>query len=130
MDISDVDFDKLGLLNKVFSPTSPIKKKDFFIGRFDQITEILSSMTERGQHIILYGERGVGKTSLSNITKEIFDKHTVTSKITCSKDSTFNQLWDKAFKEIVQKFEITDNCIIYHQFKETAELDSRMIEQD
>ncbi|MDI7212361.1 type I restriction-modification enzyme R subunit C-terminal domain-containing protein [Leptospira santarosai] len=25
---------------------------------------------------------------------------------------------------------ITDNCIIYHQFKETAELDSRMIEQD
>ncbi|WP_032913923.1 hypothetical protein [Leptospira santarosai] len=24
----------------------------------------------------------------------------------------------------------TDNCIIYHQFKETAELDSRMIEQD
>ncbi|MDO6383776.1 MULTISPECIES: nSTAND1 domain-containing NTPase [Leptospira] len=94
-------------MNKVFSPTSPIKKKDFFIGRFDQITEILSSMTERGQHIILYGERGVGKTSLSNITKEIFDKHTVTSKITCSKDSTFNQLWDKAFKEIVQKFEIS-----------------------
>ncbi len=29
-----------------------------------------------------------------------------------------------------QNFSPTDNCIIYNQFKETAELDSRMIEQD
>ncbi|TGM82519.1 ATP-binding protein [Leptospira mtsangambouensis] len=71
----------------------------------DQLKEVLSSINEKGQHIVLFGERGVGKTSLSNIVRDIFNEHAIVSKITCSKDSTFNQLWDKTFREIVQKFE-------------------------
>ncbi|WP_235597462.1 hypothetical protein [Leptospira santarosai] len=38
--------------------------------------------------------------------------------------------FDALTKYVKSLRDITDNCIIYHQFKETAELDSRMIEQD
>jgi replication-associated recombination protein RarA len=80
---------KLSLLGQVFSPTSPIIARDLFFGRYEQIEKIVDSINENGQHIILFGERGVGKTSLANI---INDQVTgvIPAKITCNRDDDFN----------------------------------------
>ncbi|WP_312509090.1 nSTAND1 domain-containing NTPase [Chryseobacterium culicis] len=91
--------EKFPLLNKVFSPSSPIKKSDFFSGRITQIDKICDVINEDGQHAIVYGERGVGKTSFANIISESLT-NVYPIKITCNKKDTFHTLWKQAFNEI------------------------------
>lgn len=91
--------EKLNKLNRVFSPTAPIKEENFFRGRIEQLKRIVSVMNEDGQHAILYGERGVGKTSMANISqRHITNLYSV--KITCSSDDTFNSLWNNALSQV------------------------------
>lgn len=51
----------------IFSPHAPIDEEQLFAGRLDLIEGLIETVFQRGQHAILYGERGVGKTSLVNI---------------------------------------------------------------
>ncbi|MBF4463919.1 AAA family ATPase [Flavobacterium sp. LC2016-12] len=90
---------KLLLLNQVFSPIMPIQEKDFFFGRITQLQKVAEAINERGQHAILYGERGVGKTSLANI---MFSSYTnlYPVKITCDRQDNFKTLWERAFESI------------------------------
>jgi len=44
----------------VFSPAAPIDNYSLFSGRIDQITRVIDAITNKGQHAIIYGERGVG----------------------------------------------------------------------
>lgn len=91
--------DKLILLEQVFSPTAPISQKDFFYGRIAQLTKIAEAINQKGQHAILYGERGVGKTSLANIMAASYTNlHPV--KITCSRHDDFKSLWKQSFDKI------------------------------
>jgi Cdc6-like AAA superfamily ATPase len=90
---------KLVLLRQAFSPIQPIQEKDFFFGRINQLERIAEAINEKGQHAILYGERGVGKTSLANI---MFDKYTnlYPVKVTCEKQDNFKSIWERAFENI------------------------------
>jgi hypothetical protein len=51
----------------IFTPGAPINERDLFAGRSEQVEKIFDAVSQRGCHAILYGERGVGKTSLSNM---------------------------------------------------------------
>ena len=91
----------LGKLNSAFSPSAPIDRQELFFGRIDQLGKIVETINEREQHAVLYGERGVGKTSLANIAHLIFrSKGIMSAKITCSRTDTFNDIWRKIFKRI------------------------------
>lgn len=91
--------ERLRLLQIVFSPTTPIKQKDFFYGRINQLNQIVTAINEPGQHAILYGERGVGKTSLANImTTSITNLYPI--KVTCNRQDDFFSLWSRAFNGI------------------------------
>jgi hypothetical protein len=87
------------LLNEVFSPTAPIKSIDLFFGRMPQLEKVADAINESGQHAILHGERGVGKTSLANI---MFKSYTslYPVKITCNREDDFKSLWQRAFSEV------------------------------
>lgn len=89
----------MDILNEVFSPISPIKRKDFFFGRRNQLEHVVDAINETGQHAILYGERGVGKTSLANI---MYDSYTnlYPVKVTCNREDEFITLWNRAFNEL------------------------------
>jgi hypothetical protein len=87
------------VLKWVFSPMAPIKKEEFFRGRIFQLEKICDAINEEGQHAILYGERGVGKTSLANImTESITNLYPV--KITCNRTDNFKTLWKQAFQQV------------------------------
>lgn len=90
---------KLLLLNQVFSPIAPIQESSFFFGRFNQLEKIADAINENGQHAILYGERGVGKTSLANIMYKSYT-NLYPVKITCDRQDTFKTLWERAFESI------------------------------
>jgi energy-coupling factor transporter ATP-binding protein EcfA2 len=87
------------ILRQVFSPISPIEEKDFFFGRINQLEKIADAINENGQHAILYGERGVGKTSLANIMSNSYT-NLYPVKVTCERQDTFKSLWERAFESI------------------------------
>ncbi|MDD4910297.1 MAG: ATP-binding protein [Candidatus Omnitrophica bacterium] len=95
----DPKTEKLILLDSIFSPSAPIDKKDLFAGRISQIDAVYASINEKGRHAILYGERGVGKTSLSNIINELLPAQIVV-KVNCVTNDDFSAIWRKLLKRI------------------------------
>lgn len=103
-----------GRASTAFQPRTPIGKRDFFAGRWDQIMTIVDSVGQVGLHIVIYGERGVGKTSIANIIKPLlhaFDQPSdetpqsdqderIIIKVNASSEDTFSTLWNRAFDEI------------------------------
>jgi ABC-type branched-subunit amino acid transport system ATPase component len=64
-------------INSIFTPGSPIDSRDLFAGRTKQVEKVISTIFQKGSHAILFGERGVGKTSLANT---LFDFLVMTGK--------------------------------------------------
>jgi len=54
-------------VHELYSPSAPIKSESIFRGRQEQLNKVHEAVIEKGQHIAIFGERGVGKTSLANI---------------------------------------------------------------
>src|SRR5690349_11346351 len=64
----DADWDILLAANQsLFKPKTPIDDDKLFSGRRKQVQEVLDVVWEEGGHAVIFGERGVGKTSLANI---------------------------------------------------------------
>ncbi len=59
--------DRMQLVAESFRPAAPIDRRSLFSGRADQIGEVFSVVAQPGQHAVIYGERGVGKTSLAAV---------------------------------------------------------------
>src|ERR1035441_4741115 len=91
--------ERFEILKDVFSPSAPITSRELFLGRSEQIDEVLGAVSERGQHIVLYGERGVGKTSLANILHSGLQGVFVV-KVTCNRTEGFKEVWEKAFQKV------------------------------
>ena len=84
------------LATQLFTPHAPIDEEQLFAGRIDQVELLVDSVLQKGQHAILYGERGVGKTSLANLVKTRVLSHSPQYRVTkrnCTKELTFKQIW-------------------------------------
>lgn len=75
----------------VFTPHTPINQENLFKGRIAEVQQILSTLNTPGQHVLLFGDRGVGKSSLANIASKKLIKITGKSLVIkrCSKSDTF-----------------------------------------
>jgi hypothetical protein len=58
-------------IREVFTPHIPVDEITNFFGREDEATRLVSVIDSPGQHILLYGDRGVGKTSLAKTTCKV-----------------------------------------------------------
>jgi hypothetical protein len=89
-------------VEEVFTPATPIQTNTLFAGRAAQVDKVYSTMHERGRHAILYGERGVGKTSLANIVGEkLILQNAIVCQVSADSDDSFSSLWRKIFNKIV-----------------------------
>ena len=87
----------------IFSPGAPIDEAGLLAGRQTQIDKLLDAVLQRGQHAILYGERGVGKSSLANVfanrlfgpTRQIQILH-----VNCHPQDDFDAIWRKVFRRL------------------------------
>lgn len=87
----------------VFSPGAPIDEDDLFAGRTAQIDKIIEAVLQRGRHAIVYGERGVGKTSLARTfyrRLNIGPRHVSVVPVNCDPGDTFTKLWRKVFRDL------------------------------
>jgi Cdc6-like AAA superfamily ATPase len=88
---------------QLFSPAAPIDEKDLFAGRRVQVDKMLEAAGEKGKHAVLFGERGVGKTSLGKVFSSMFPKTmrsilAVREQVDPSDD--FSSIWRKVFKDL------------------------------
>lgn len=98
---TDGDWDLLDAISRrVFQPTNPINEDRLFAGRIPQISSLIDVIYQPGAHAILFGERGVGKTSLANIINERVVgplKFTKVLKVSCNAASLFPTIWANVF---------------------------------
>lgn len=89
-------------VGEVFSPAAPVHRQDLFAGRHQQMEDLINTAFERGQHAAIFGERGVGKTSLATIMTTVLDtlENKLVVKVNCDTTDTFDSLWRKAFDEM------------------------------
>jgi hypothetical protein len=94
-------FAKRFQISELFSPTEPVREADLFVGRTEHITKVTEGIIQAGQHVVVYGERGVGKTSLTNIiSNRIFSKYPKFKffKVRCLTGYNFVSIWERAFE--------------------------------
>ncbi|MEA3044161.1 MAG: hypothetical protein QOH47_1999 [Sphingomonadales bacterium] len=138
----------------LFSPGAPIDEGQLLAGRGKQIDQLVEVVFQRGQHAILYGERGVGKSSLANVfaTKIMAGARTLTMiHINCDPSDDFTKIWRKVFRrlstedaELVERYpdEITPDdiviefgkfalntipIVILDEFDKLADFDARLL---
>ncbi len=89
-------------VGQAFSPAAPVGRRDLFAGRTRQLESLVEVAFEKGQHAIIYGERGVGKTSLATVLALIFEDNQSKSAIRVNCDATddFTSLWHKISDEL------------------------------
>jgi archaellum biogenesis ATPase FlaH len=80
----------------VFTPHTPINQENLFRGRSSEVQQILSTLNTPGQHVLLFGDRGVGKSSLANIASSklinIAGKELIIKR--CSKSDSFTTIFE------------------------------------
>ena len=89
-------------VHEYFSPTQPVKEADLFNGRQQQMQRLMGTVFQRGQHAIIYGDRGVGKTSLVNaVVRSVFTRTTTTRffPVQCFKGDDYVKIWERVFKD-------------------------------
>lgn len=82
---------------------APIDEEDLFAGRSHEVRRILDAVFEKSRHVVLFGERGVGKTSLSNIFWKRFNQKLqsfVVARVQATPVDTFVTLWRRALEEL------------------------------
>jgi energy-coupling factor transporter ATP-binding protein EcfA2 len=95
---------RLARVARAFTPSTPVSQLDMLAGRYDQIVTVMNAVSQAGQHVGLYGERGVGKTSLANVLAELFDAeglpHYQAVLVNCATEDTYATLWRNIFREL------------------------------
>lgn len=91
-------------LRQEFTPGRPVDKYRLFAGRRDQVDDVYDAVVTDGMHVLMYGERGVGKTSLAQVLHQFLERAKVYSlkvkTINCDRTDDFSSLWQKVFREM------------------------------
>lgn len=92
------------LVGEAFSPSAPVSRRDLFAGRNQQMEDLVDTVYERGQHAVIYGERGVGKTSLASVMTRVFDgqETQLGVRVNCDSSDTYSHIWQKIFEQIAE----------------------------
>jgi hypothetical protein len=97
---------------RVFKPRTPITDKELFAGRWTELTTIQDAVNQPGLHVVIYGERGVGKTSLANVVsptiwaldhfgregENVPDRLVI--KVVANSGDTFSTIWNSLLAEV------------------------------
>src|SRR5229473_41829 len=81
-------------LRDAFTPTRPKQNAALFSGRYKQMQRIIAAIEEERAHIVLYGERGSGKTSLANVLAgKAEDAGYFVLRLACNSELSFEDIF-------------------------------------
>jgi len=85
------------LLEDAFSPFAPVSEAEVFHGRSEQRRLVVEAIRTVGRHVVIYGERGVGKTSLANVLRPWLGQAIAVAHVSATAGDTFETLIRRAF---------------------------------
>ena len=93
-------------LSKAFTPHQPISLPEFLSGRLDLLYTVQDAVHTEGLHVVLYGDRGTGKTSLARVVAYLSqepddERGRRCVLVSCTADDTFATIWRKVGQEIL-----------------------------
>lgn len=81
-------------LREAFTPSQPISDTRKFAGRKDLLRTLIRSIEDQQLHVVLYGDRGIGKTSLLHVLEELSRKARYIVRYTsCGEGSDFSEVF-------------------------------------
>jgi hypothetical protein len=91
------------ILHQHLSPTAPIQLEENLCGRGAQVRAIQQALYAPGRSIFIYGDRGVGKTSLA---QTVAFRHQSANRdptfLTCNPQTTFSSIMGDAIRALKQ----------------------------
>ncbi|MXW29527.1 MAG: ATP-binding protein [Chloroflexi bacterium] len=106
MAITDAEVSKINAaLGRSFSPNAPIKLPDLLRGRMHEIRRTIEAVETSSMHAVVFGDRGVGKTSIGLVTAAIAQDKSPNGRraliASCSHDDDFFSIWKTVFEEVL-----------------------------
>ncbi len=89
--------------NSALFDGAPIDEEDLFAGRSTEVKRLLDAVFSRSKHVVLFGERGVGKTSLTNVFWKRFNSNLrsfIVARVQAGPHDNFSSLWVRALEEL------------------------------
>ena len=89
-------------VSMLFTPHSPIDEEEMFADRIDLVDKLIEVIFQEGRHAVMYGERGVGKSSLVNIIKDKLFSKVVSFNVvkrSCTSKHNFKLIWQHVFSD-------------------------------
>lgn len=88
-------------LRHAFTPSQPMADQRLFAGREEVLKTVIRSIEDQRLHMVLYGERGIGKTSLLHIlTQAATEARYIVVYTSCGANSTFDETFRAAAVDI------------------------------
>ena len=93
-------------LEDSFSPNQPVTLPDLLRGRGREISRTVEAVDAASVHAVVFGDRGVGKTSIALVTAALTQEAERPDGrraliASCSSDDDFISIWMKVFEEIL-----------------------------
>lgn len=89
------------LNREVFTPTRPKQSAREFIGRTKCVERIVQAIEEERAHVVLFGHKSVGKTSVLNIVNDsACQAGYLVARVMCTADLTFETFMHAIFEDL------------------------------
>jgi len=93
-------------LGEIFTPHRPIDVPDYLYGRRALLYRVTDAVNTAGLHVILFGDRGTGKTSIARVLarsiQEPRDRHgRRVLYVSCNSSDDFTSIWRRVFQEVL-----------------------------
>ncbi len=97
-------------IRDVWTPHQPVSSVDLFSGRTREIDAIVDAIQTPGQHAILFGDRGVGKSSLAVVATILLENlfGNQTHVVRCDSSTTFTSIVSTVFEDLGIDFSLED----------------------
>lgn len=93
-------------LNKVFTPHKPIDLPELLSGRIQLLFRAIDAVDTDGLHVVLYGDRGTGKTSIAKVLAyNVQEPDRANGRrvlmASCNSTDDFTSIWRRVFQEVL-----------------------------
>jgi len=88
-------------LRSAFTPSQPVVNARMFAGRTEVLKTLIRSIEDQQLHVVLYGDRGIGKTSLLHILSQLArEARYIVRYGSCGEETEFSDLFRSIAKDI------------------------------
>ncbi len=113
-------------LRNAFTPAQPVTDRRMFAGRLPVLSRLIEVIEDRLSHVVVFGERGIGKTSLLHILADLAsESRYLVIRGTCGAGSRFDEMFRNLLSEVPVLF-LRNVSPTDHSVEEGASLATRL----